>query len=96
MASKHRLQVGRRAADDAQDLAGRRLLLQRLGQLAVALLQLLEQPRVLDGDDGLVGEGLQQRDLLVGERLDLGRADTTIAPMRLAVAQQRHGEHASG
>ena len=27
--------------------------------------QLLEQPHVLDGDDGLVGEGLEQRDLLV-------------------------------
>jgi hypothetical protein len=27
----------------------------------------LEQPRVLDGDDGLVGEGLKQRDLLVAE-----------------------------
>ena len=33
-------------------------------ELGVALLQLLEQPRVLDGDDGLVGERLQQRDLL--------------------------------
>ena len=32
-------------------------------ELAVALLQLLEQPGVLDGDDGLVGERLQQRDL---------------------------------
>ena len=33
-----------------------------------ALLQLLEQAGVLDGDDGLVGERLQQRDLLLGER----------------------------
>ena len=32
-------------------------------RLAVALLQLLEQPGVLDGDDRLVGERLQQRDL---------------------------------
>ena len=30
---------------------------------SVALLQLLEQPGVLDGDDRLVGERLQQRDL---------------------------------
>ena len=37
----------------------------------VALLQLLEQPGVLDGDDGLVRERLQQRDLLLGERADL-------------------------
>ena len=33
------------------------------GQLARARLHLLEQPRVLDGDDGLVGEGLEQLDL---------------------------------
>ena len=33
-------------------------------QLAVAPLQLLEQPGVLDGDHGLVRERLQQRDLL--------------------------------
>ena len=35
---------------------------------AVALLQLLEQAGVLDGDDGLVRERLKQRDLSVGER----------------------------
>ena len=38
-------------------------------QLALARLLLLEQPRVLDGDHGLVGEGLNKFDLLVGERL---------------------------
>ena len=31
------------------------------------LAQLVEQPRVLDGDDGLSGEILDQLDLLVGE-----------------------------
>ena len=30
--------------------------------------QLVEQPRVLDGDHGLGGEVLHQLDLLVGER----------------------------
>ena len=35
---------------------GRGLLLQRLGQIVGALAQLVEQPRVLDGDDGLGGE----------------------------------------
>ena len=40
--------------------AGRRLLLQRLGQLARARLHLLEQAHVLDGDHRLVGEGLRQ------------------------------------
>ena len=37
-------------------------------QFLDALLQLLEQPGVLDGDDGLVRERLQQRDLPLGER----------------------------
>ena len=37
---QHRLDVRRRAGDDAQDLGGRRLLLERLGQLAGALLDL--------------------------------------------------------
>ena len=61
-----RLDIGRRARSP-QDLARRRLLLERFGEVAVARLQLLEQPDVLDGDDRLVGEGLEQRDLLVRE-----------------------------
>ena len=56
-----RLDVGRRARDDAQDLAGRGLLLEGLGEIAVPSLELLEQADVLDGDDGLIGEGLQER-----------------------------------
>ena len=55
------------SADHPQDLGGGGLLLQRLGQVGIALLQLLEQPHVLDGDDRLVGERLDQRDLLVRE-----------------------------
>ena len=34
-----------------------------------------EEADVLDGDDGLVGEGLQERDLPVGERAHLGPPD---------------------
>ena len=59
-------------------------------QVAVARLQLLEQPHVLDGDDGLVGEGLEQLDLLVGEGSGLARAPTAIAPDGHAVAQHRN------
>ena len=51
--------------DDPQDLARGGLLLERLGHLgmrfcerSVLLLQLREQPHVLDRDDRLVGEGL--------------------------------------
>ena len=50
-----------------EHLRGRGLLLQRLGELARARLHLVEQPRVLDRDHGLVGEGLDQLDLLVGK-----------------------------
>ena len=58
---EHRLDVVRRFADDAQDVGGGRLLLQRL-------LRLVEQPRVLDRDHRLVGEGLDQPRVVVGER----------------------------
>ena len=37
--------------------------------------QFIEQPRVLDGDDGLGGEVLHQLDLLVGERSNLLAVD---------------------
>ena len=57
---EHRLHVRRRAADDAEHLGRRRLMLQRLAQFRVALLQFLEQPHVLDGDHRLGGEGFEQ------------------------------------
>ena len=66
-----RLHVRRRAADDAEHLGRCRLMLQGLTQFRVALLQFLEQPDVLDGDDRLVGEGFEQLDLLVAERTNL-------------------------
>jgi len=75
---EHGLDVRRRTGDHPQDLARRRLLIERLGHLRmgrrerpVLLLQLREQPDVLDGDDGLVGEGLQQLQMCIGEPVDL-------------------------
>jgi len=56
---EHRLDIRLRAADDAQDVAGGGLRVQRRRQLAVTRLQLGEQPRVLDRDHRLVGEGLE-------------------------------------
>src|SRR5690242_13154235 len=50
------LNVRRRTGDHTQDLTCCCLLFQRL-------LQLLEQSHVLDGNDGLFGEGLEQFDL---------------------------------
>ena len=43
-------------------------VLERGGQFARARLHLVEQAHVLDRDHRLVGEGLDQLDLLVGER----------------------------
>jgi len=70
--------VGGRARDDAQDLTGRHLLLQSLRDLRmslrecpVLLLQLREQPGVLDCDDPLVSEGRHQLDFFVTKWSDL-------------------------
>ncbi len=50
---EHRLHVGGRAADDTEHLGGCCLMLQRLAQFRVALLDLFEQADVLDRDDRL-------------------------------------------
>src|SRR5215475_10387964 len=67
---EHRLDVRGRAADDAKHLSGSGLMLQRLAQFGIALLQLFEEPDILDGDHRLVGEGRDQRNLLISERPD--------------------------
>jgi hypothetical protein len=66
-------------------------LLQRLAQIGCALAQFVEQPSVLDGDDGLRGEALHQLDLLGGEgphllAVNADRADQVI------VLQHRHDD----
>ncbi len=65
---EHRPHIGRRGADRLEDLARGRLLLQRLGEVAVTSLQLVEQAHVLDRDHRLIGEGLEEGDLRVRER----------------------------
>src|SRR5262249_27502099 len=75
-----------------QHLRGRGLLLQRLGKLARARLHLIEQPHVLDRDHRLVGEGLDQLDLLIGERphaCALQVKDTDWYPL----PHERHSQH---
>ena len=54
----------------------------------------VEQPYVLDRDDGLVGEGGDQFDLLVGERLNVEPRRHQDAD-ELPVAQQRHAQHSA-
>src|SRR5262245_55596615 len=60
---QHQLQIECRATDYLQHFGSRRLPLQGRGEVTVACLQLLEQADVLDGNDGLIGEGLQQLDM---------------------------------
>ncbi len=89
-----RLKIGRRAADHLEDLARRRLLLQRLAEVVVARSQLREQAHVLDGDHRLVREGLEEGDLASGEGTDLrvphrNGADRTVIP------EHRDREHAA-
>ena len=79
---EHSLQIEGRAADDLEHVGGGGLLLQRFAQL-------VEQARVLDGDDGLGGEVLDQFDLLVGERPNLLGVDRNGADQRV-VLEHRH------
>ena len=75
------------SGNTAQHFARRRLVLEGLCQLARPRLHLLEQPRVLDGDYGLVGEGLHEHDLCVAEWLHLRLREGQHAN-RLALAQK--------
>jgi len=50
-------------------------LLKRFGQIGRPPAQFIEQPRVLDGDNGLGGEVCKQLDLLVGEWADFPAID---------------------
>ena len=52
--------------------AGRGLVFEQFLEVTRAGLQFVEQPRILDRDHRLRGEIFEQRDLLVGERPDLG------------------------
>src|SRR5215831_2592741 len=61
---EHGRQMERRAADDLEHVSGGGLLLQRFPQL-------VEQARILDGDNGLAGEISNKVNLLLGERTDL-------------------------
>jgi hypothetical protein len=74
--SENWLQVALRGADDAQHFGRRRLLFSTVGG---AVPQFTEQPRVLDGYHGLIGEGLEQSNLSLSEKLRLGAAQRTVS-----------------
>src|SRR5262249_28489209 len=62
---EHRLDIGLRLADDAQDVARGGLLVECRGQLTVTCLYLREQPHILDRDHRLIGEGLEELNLTI-------------------------------
>src|SRR5215831_5213926 len=78
---QNRLNIRRRAGDYAQDFARRSLLLQRF-------LEFLKQTDILDGDHGLVGEGLEKANLVVSEGLD-PQPTKVKYPKNYAISQQR-------
>src|SRR5215831_8922033 len=82
---KDRLELTGRGVDDLQYLGRRGLLLQRLAQLG-------QQPRILDRNHRLVGEGAHQFDLPIRERLDPKAVKCDDADW-LALAQERHPKY---
>src|SRR5262245_27907087 len=85
---QHHLQVKRRTADDLEDIGGGGLLLKRFTQL-------IEQPCVLDGDDGLSCEVLEQIDLLLGEGLHFLSVDEN-STHQLILLEHRNGDNSAG
>src|SRR5437773_10797571 len=91
---QHWLNVGRRGGNDVQDVGAAGLVREGLGQLARAFLHLIEQSDIADSDHGLVGESLQQVDLLGTERDRLQSAQDYCTDS-LALLQQGYGKGAS-
>ena len=57
--------------------------------------QLVEQPRVLDGDDGLVGEGRDELDLVVGKGPDFLAVQAEHTD-QFVLLQHRHKQNRPG
>src|SRR5262245_48154474 len=72
---EHRLKLSGRACDDTEHLTCCCLLLQGLGEIAVADLKFLKQTNVFNRDHRLVGKGCYQLDLFICKRLDLSPKD---------------------
>src|SRR5207247_4099539 len=69
------------------------LLLERLAQRSIARLEFGKETHILDGDDGLVGEGLEQSNLLVGKGTRLSLVGVDRADWQ-AIAQHWDGQNA--
>src|SRR5215475_3953518 len=69
---EYRFELAGRSTDYAENFRGRCLALQSDAQITRLRLLRLEQPRVLDGDHCLVGEGIDELGLTLGERAHFG------------------------
>ena len=74
---ENRRHAGARAANRGQNVTNRGLIFEALCPLArgrlelrLPLLQVVEQPCVLDGDECLIGESLDKLDLTLAVRLN--------------------------
>src|SRR5262249_17240424 len=85
--SEYRLQFAGRSADNLEHVGGGCLLLQRLAQL-------IEQPRILDGDNDLFCEIADQLNLLVAEWADFSAANQN-RPNGYSLAEQRNRQSCS-
>src|SRR5215468_12616245 len=69
-------------------------MFQRLSQLCVALLQLFEQPHILNSDDSLISEGFEKFDLFFSKRSNFLAADCDHSD-RNTLSQQRRADYGS-
>src|ERR1700746_769369 len=92
---EHRLNIGRGVGNHAQHFRRCSLLFQRLSQIVCALAGVIEQPGVLDSDDGLVSEALEERYLLLSERSQLLAIDAAAAS-QVACLEHRHKKEGAG
>src|SRR5215471_6486163 len=64
-----------------------------LRERTILLLQLSKEPHILDGDDSLVGEGLEEGDLTVCEEPRFGAANHNRTNCAAVLSHQRHAEN---
>src|SRR5262245_49500532 len=91
---EHWLNIRRRAGDDTQDLTGGCLLLQRVGEVAIADLEFVEQAGILNGDGCLVRESLEQGHVRLRKWSEVGMPNCNRTD-RIAPSQHRHRKHVS-
>ena len=89
---EHGLEIERRV-HCLRHFAERAQLADRAAKLIGALAQCVQKSGILDGDRCLVGEGLDQRDLLVREGPDLQAINRRSLPSQVVAFEHRHSQN---